>query len=100
MDNVTTISLPKHITDDVKEEIILNARRLIDNNLARKASNTSVRATTKKKAKTYKVTQRQFYYCVKRRCLLSRKPSLDVKFIDIKTDLNCQIRRKMQLKTS
>lgn len=49
MDNVTTISLPKHITDDVKEEIILNARRLIDNNLARKASNTSVRATTKKK---------------------------------------------------
>lgn len=51
MDNVTTISLPKHITDDVKEEIILNARRLIDNNLARKASNTSVRATTKKKGK-------------------------------------------------
>lgn len=49
MDNVTTISLPKHITDDVKEEIILNARRLIDNNLARKASNTSVRATTKTK---------------------------------------------------
>lgn len=49
MDNVTTISLPKHITDDVKEEIILNARRLIDNNLARKASNTFVRATTKKK---------------------------------------------------
>ena len=49
MDNVTTISLPKHITDDVKEEIILNARGLIDNNLARKASNTSVRATTKKK---------------------------------------------------
>lgn len=49
MDNVTTISLPKHITDDVKEEIILNARRLIDNNLARKASNTSVRVTTKKK---------------------------------------------------
>ena len=49
MDNVTTISLPKHITDDVKEEIILNARRLIDNNLARKASKTSVRATTKKK---------------------------------------------------
>lgn len=49
MDNVTTISLPKHITDDVKEEIILNARRLIDNNLARKVSNTFVRATTKKK---------------------------------------------------
>lgn len=49
MDNVTTISLPKHITDDVKEEIILNARRLIDNNFARKASNTPVRATTKKK---------------------------------------------------
>ena len=49
MDNVTTISLPKHITDDVKEEIILNARRLIDNNLARKASNTFARATTKKK---------------------------------------------------
>ena len=51
MDNVTTISLPKHITDDAKEEIILNARRLVDNNLARKASNTSVRATTKKKGK-------------------------------------------------
>ena len=41
MDDVTTSSLPNNIPDDVKEEIILNARGLIDNNLVRKAFNTS-----------------------------------------------------------
>ena len=41
MDDVTTCSLPNNIPDDVKEEIILNARSLIDNNLVRKSFNTS-----------------------------------------------------------
>ena len=41
MDDVTASSLPNNILDYVKEEIMLNARRLVDNNLVRKAFNTS-----------------------------------------------------------
>ena len=41
MDHVTVSSLPNNIPDDFKEEMILNARRLVDNNLVRKAFNTS-----------------------------------------------------------
>ena len=41
MDDVTASSFPNNIPDDVKEEMILNARRLVDNNLVRKAFNTS-----------------------------------------------------------
>ena len=41
----------------------------------------------KNNTKVYNINQCNFYYCVKRRCLLSRRPLVDVKSIDIKTDL-------------
>ena len=41
----------------------------------------------KNNTKVYTVTQRNFYDCVKRRYILSRRPLHDVKSIDIKTDL-------------
>ena len=40
-----------------------------------------------KNTKVYNVTQRNFHCCVTRRCLLSRRPLLDLKSIDTKTDL-------------
>ena len=41
----------------------------------------------KNNSKVYNVTQRNFCCCVTRLCLLSRRPLLDLKSIDTKTDL-------------
>ena len=41
MDDVTASSMPKNVPDDIKEEMTLNERRLVDNKLVEKAFNAS-----------------------------------------------------------
>lgn len=62
--------------------------------LKRNESDWYISVDGKNNTKVYNVTQRNFYCCVTRRCLLSRRPLLDLKSIDTKTDLELSYDKK------
>ena len=72
MGDVTASSLPNNIPDNVKEDIILNARRLVDNKLVRKTLNTSEYEVSRdhiSKVLTLSFTKRGIIGCKSSECL-------------------------------
>ena len=72
IDDVTASSLPENIPADIKDEMILNARRLIDQNLVRKAFNTDEYEVSRdhtSRALTMTFSKKGIVACKKSECL-------------------------------